>query len=408
MPTPKISAALLQEAVNQINKHGEVTRAAAAMGLPRSTLDARLREAKARGILPQGFGADDPGVLKSKIKKLESELRKAQVGATELQIVRQAIGAAIEGARATVPPQWTIQAPKANSSPGVPTLFLSDFHWGERVNPSEIEGANEFNLAIARRRLAHTVQTAVHLLGIVDPKMRYPGIVLPLGGDMITGNIHDELVATNELQTMPTVLDLYGYLIATITALLGVFENVFVPCVGGNHGRDTRKTWSKLRNHTSFDWLLYQFLAKHFEGNKRVRFHIPDGSDAHYRIFSTRYLLTHGDQFRGGDSIIGPIGPLTRGNQKKQARNQAISREYDVMLAGHWHQYIHLERLIVNGALKGYDEYAYQGNFGFEPPRQALWITHPRYGITFRMPVLCEPPAAATRADWVSIKGAKR
>ena len=59
-------------------------------------------------------------------------------------------------------------------------------------------------------------------------------------------------------------------------------------------------------------------------------------------------------------------------------------------LAGHWHTYMHTPRIIVNGSLKGLDEYAFAGNFGFEPPQQALWITHPRKGITFRMPVYCE------------------
>ena len=54
--------------------------------------------------------------------------------------------------------------------------------------------------------------------------------------------------------------------------------------------------------------------------------------------------------------------------------------------------------------MKGYDEYAYQGNFGFEPPRQALWLTHPRYGVTYRMPVLCEQPKKGPPvADWITV-----
>lgn len=85
------------------------------------------------------------------------------------------------------------------------------------------------------------------------------------------------------------------------------------------------------------------------------------------------------------------------------ARNQAVGQDYDVLLAGRWHQYIHLARMIVNGSLKGYDEYAAAGNFGFEPPTQALWITHPRHGITFRMPVYCDPPTRKAAEQWVSV-----
>lgn len=345
--------------------------------------------------------AHDPAVI---IARLESELRKANEQSADAVALKSALGIAAGQFDRLNPPVWLADAPAKASSPGVPTLFLSDLHWGEVVHPAQINGVNQFSLSIARARMRHTVQTAIQLLRLLSSDMNYPGIIVPLGGDMISGNIHDELQATNELNTMPTVLDLYDHLVGAIKLLADEFGAVFLPCVSGNHGRDTKKTWSKDRNHTSFDWLLYQFLAKHFMDDKRVTFYIPDGSDALYRVFNTRYLLTHGDQFKAGDSIIGPIGPLMRGNQKKQARNQAVDMDYDLMICGHWHQYIHLARLIVNGSMKGYDEYAYQGNFGFEPPTQALWITHPKNGITFRMPVYCDDQAKSGKSSsWVSV-----
>jgi hypothetical protein len=341
----------------------------------------------------------DPATI---ISRLNAELAKATEQLGLENAVKDLLGTAALRLEDIKAPAWTY-APVDNGAPGVPTLLLSDLHWGERVSRAELGGVNEFNLEIAHRRMKYTVETAIHLLKILDNKMRYPGIVVPLGGDMISGNIHEELMATNELQTMPTVLDLYEELCGAIGMLADVFGSVFLPCVSGNHGRDTHKIWSKNRNHTSFDWLLYQFLARKFAGDKRITFYVPRGSDALYRVHHIRYLLTHGDQFRGGDSIIGALGPLTRGNQKKQARNQAIGQEFDIMLCGHWHQYIHTERLIVNGSMKGYDEYAAQGNFSYEPPRQALWMTHPKYGLTYRMPVLCDKPEKRLTTDWVSI-----
>jgi hypothetical protein len=193
-------------------------------------------------------------------------------------------------------------------------------------------------------------------------------------------------------------------LIGAVTRLADVFGKVFVPCVSGNHGRNTKKTQAKNRNHTSFDWLLYNLIAHDLRHDSRITFQVPDASDALFRIFNTRFLLTHGDQFRGGDGIIGPIGPLFRGNQKKLARNSAVDMAYDVMMCGHWHQYIQLARLLVNGSMKGYDEYAFTNNFGFEPPQQALCVVHERYGITFRMPVLCEKPSDKPKVGWVSVK----
>jgi hypothetical protein len=74
------------------------------------------------------------------------------------------------------------------------------------------------------------------------------------------------------------------------------------------------------------------------------------------------------------------------------------------MLLGHFHQLIQLERVIVNGSLKGYDEYAWANNFAFERPRQALFITHPQHGITISMPVNLDDTAKQEDAPWVSVK----
>lgn len=292
---------------------------------------------------------DHEAVLKARVRVLETQLASDQKSAVTEEAIRRKIINLREAVESAPPPQWVLAPLGKADSPGVPTLFLSDLHWGEVVQPTQIGGVNSYDLATARDRLHRAVSVAVHLLEILDPKWRYPGIVVPLGGDMISGNIHDELTATNELNTMPTVVDLYSELRGVISNLADKFGRVFLPCVSGNHGRDTRKIWSKDRHATSFDWLLYILLAKHFEGDKRVTFLIPDGPDALYSIYGYRYLLTHGDQFRGGDGVIGALGPIIRGDHRKRSRNSQVDMAYDTMLLGHWHQYMHLTRLIVNG-----------------------------------------------------------
>lgn len=336
------------------------------------------------------------------IARLEGELQEAKEGLNVQHAVLELLGMHL--ADLTDIPAWIAKpAKQGNDFPGVPTLFISDVHAGEVVKREEVPGGcNEFNMRILAKRLAHTVGAATYLPRLIAGHDKIPGIVCVLGGDMVSGDIHEELKCTNELPTIPTVLELYEHLVGGIGRLADEYKNVFLPCVSGNHGRNTMKTWNKARNHTSFDWLLYQMLARAFKNDPRVKFYIPQGSDALYRIYNTRYLLTHGDQFKASDSIIGAIGPLMRGNQKKTARNQGIGLPYDVMLCGHWHQYIHLARLIVNGSVKGYDEYAAGWNFPAEPAQQALWMTHPRYGINWRMPIFCDVPAAVKATAWVS------
>lgn len=303
-------------------------------------------------------------------------------------------------------PNWiTKPEKKGKKSPGVPTLFASDWHWGERVDGKQIQRVNSFDLKIAHARAKRLIDKTVDLLRNHVTSPNYPGIVFALGGDMVSGDIHEEIKETNELQSFPTLLDLYGVLIWCISTLADNFGNVYVPCVAGNHGRTSRKPRHKFRAETNYDWLLYQMLERHFKEDRRIQFQAPTSSDAMWNVFGYRYLMTHGDQFRSGDSMIGALGPILRGDHRKRTRNGQLGMEYDTMILGHFHQYCHMGRVIVNGSLKGYDEYAYDANFVFEIPKQALWITHPDLGITLAMPVLLEDPNIQSTRQWVQKAG---
>lgn len=80
--------------------------------------------------------------------------------------------------------------------------------------------------------------------------------------------------------------------------------------------------------------------------------------------------------------------------QKVKAEYANQKKPIDYVVMGHFHQYISLKDAIVNGSIKGYDEYALSGRFAYEKPQQALWFTHPTYGITFQVPVQSEPHVA--------------
>jgi hypothetical protein len=411
MAQPSLSNEALIEALELVKSYSTVAAAAKATGLNPSTLHHRLRIAKNKGLsLPEEFDE------RASVRRLQEQLAesKAKVGTLEAaaaadmrdrlseNFVKSVIIELKNKADRVDPPKWLMTVPKTKTFAGVPTLLASDWHWGENVDPNQINQVNEYNMSIAKERARTLINKAIELLGLVQPA-NYPGIVFALGGDLVSGDIHEELSATNDREIMPVVLDLFGTLVWCINKLADHFGNVFVPCVSGNHGRNTHKIRSKGRNFTSFDWLVYQFLQKHFEDDTRVQFLIPDGPDAYFSVLGRRYLLTHGDQFRGGDGMIGALGPIIRGDHKKRSRNGQIDMEYDTMLLGHFHQLIQLERVIVNGSLVGMSEYGWANNFGYEVPRQALWITHPQHGITFSMPVRVDKhDKAANTNEWVS------
>ena len=410
MAQAKLTHEQMQQAVDAFHKTGSKKEAAILLKLHPRTYDNRYYQAVRLGFKPtvKPFEPDDGTDLlgqlaeaRAKIRTLETAAEaQAQEQLTAEYIKKKIIQLRDENIDV---PDWVVRPPKEDVT-GVPTLFASDWHWAEIVDPKQIGGVNQYNITISQNRARALIETAIDLLNNHLKNPDYPGIVFALGGDMVSGDIHEELVATNEVEIMPTVLDLFGVLTWCISTLADNFGRVFVPCVTGNHGRNTHKIRAKGRNFTSFDWLLYSFLAKRFEGDERVKFLIPDGPDAYYSIYGHKYLLTHGDQFRGGESVIGALGPIIRGDHRKRSRNSQINMQYQTMILGHWHQLIQLERLIVNGSLKGYDEYAYANNFPYEPPRQALWITHPVHGITFSAPVHVERRKEPGRTEWISWK----
>ncbi|WP_157649558.1 helix-turn-helix domain-containing protein [Burkholderia ubonensis] len=369
------------------------SRASAPAGTAAATAPGTRRSAVADAVVDAIASGKSEGmdlhILEDENRRLRSANKTlAEQILTDEQVRRHIFE--IAHSKPSIPEWLSMPAPTAaheDSIPGVPILFGSDWHWGEVVKPSEIGGVNEYNLEIARARLQRLIDTTIDLLTnhMVNPQ--YPGIVFALGGDMVSGNIHEELSETNDMPIMPVVLDLVDNLFIAIKRLKQVFGKVFLPCVAGNHGRSTKKIRAKEFNFNSYDWLIYQQLDRLFSDDPDVIFYIPDGTDAIVKIAGHTYCFTHGNQFKAGDSMIGPLGPIIRGDHKKRGRNSQVGQEYDTLVLGHFHQLVQMKRVIVNGSLIGYNEYAYANNFGYEPPQQALWISNARHGITFSMPV---------------------
>lgn len=392
MARPPHPPADLQAAVNAVAKYGTITRAAIELNMPNATFRGRYREGQRRGFKPNVEDVSSVEYLKAKAKRLETDLASAFKRLSEqddnLMIVKKLI---LECDRLPTPPKW-LSKPSAGKNTGVPTLFASDWHFDEVVDPKQINGVNAFDRKIATARVQRLFSKSVDLLIHHMNKPTYEYFVLNLGGDLLSGNIHEELRETNESPISQSMLYLNDLLIAGIDLLLKHFPRIVINCVPGNHGRWDKKPRAKNRVYETYEWLCYQFLAKHYQGNQDVVFNISDGADLPYSIYSTRYLLTHGDQFKGGSGIAGALSPLMLGDARKRKRAIAIDQPFDFLCLGHWHQLIMAKGIIVNGSLKGADEYSFQSNFDFELPQQALWVTHKDWGITARWPIVLEKP----------------
>jgi hypothetical protein len=287
----------------------------------------------------------------------------------------------------TKPPPWASPTVSRRVQRGTPTLLLSDLHLDEVVDVDEMEGLNAFNREIAEQRLYKTFEQAIMTTRDSLQGTKWDGFNLMLGGDIVSGFIHEEITETNE-GTVPATVDYWlDPLAAGIGMLIEEFGKVHISGVVGNHGRLTRKPRAKRRVQDNFDWLIYRMLQRDFKNDGRVSWQVPDSADCMVKLYETNFLFTHGDQFRGGSGIAGALSPLMIGHARKTRRQMIVDRPFDHLVMGHWHTYWAGKGIIVNGSLKGYDEYAYQGNFDFEVPQQAMWITTPENGVTFQWPL---------------------
>lgn len=392
-----------------------INAAAAAVGCNRKTAQkhaARLKAVTSEPAAPAsgpfrlgGSPADRRIVaLEDEVKRLRRELRDAHREGLDEEAVRAVLGRLAN--EPEDPPDWLVSPAKvrAERTAEVPVTIWSDWHMGEHVSRAETLGLGGYDLAIAEARVRRLVDATVNLCRNHGPG-RYPGIVVNLLGDFVSGGLHAELAKTDLEESIPAALRCRDLLVWALERLAGEFGRVYVPCASGNHGRNTLKPEFKRYVFKNYDWLIYQLLARHFEGRKEIIFNIPTANEVRYRIFGQRYLALHGDMLgvKGGDGIIGAIGPIMRGEVKTRGQAASSGRDYDILIMGHWHQELWLPRAIVANSLKGFDEFA-KNALRAPPsePSQPLWFVHPRRGITSRWSVKVEAPAAPAGETWVS------
>jgi hypothetical protein len=264
----------------------------------------------------------------------------------------------------------------------VPILLLSDWHVAEIVEKTGVHGLNESNPKIMERRVAAIGRAAVSVLRQMQEWARTEEMVIHLGGDFVTGFLHPELAETNAMAPIEEVR-FARRLLAGLLEFLHAHANVrrfHVICTRGNHGRLTKKKQYKNAAGTNLENGLYWDLADRFPERDGWRWLIPQSGLGYVHLDNpdgSRWTLRayHGEQCR----YSGGIGGLTIPLNKLQARwNETTAADFNVM--GHFHTFSRPNpRTLVNGSLKGFDEYALEHGFAIEPPIQTLAVYDPRW-----------------------------
>jgi hypothetical protein len=291
--------------------------------------------------------------LKEQVAKLKSELtglRRDHKGTLEQNVeLRETLDLiqTIEASHAK-PPPWAAPKKRQKSNIGSVAAMLSDLHLDEVVEFEEVEGLNKYNREIALLRLKRFTERTIILAR--DYGCFPAGSLVPTPQGMQSIESLDEgsivLSRTGDWETVNYWLD---HLSAAIGAFVEEFGKLHVAGVAGNHGRLTFKPRNKKRASDNIDWLIYRLLMRDFRNDDRVTWQVPESDDTTVTIHNHKYLLTHGDQFSGGNGISGIATPLTMGAYRKSKRAMQVDRNFDYMVLGHFHQSLFYKNIIVNG-----------------------------------------------------------
>ena len=376
--------------LKEVEQYGNVEAYAVALGVSESALRRYIKKQGLTGqvkkIVVKPFSKPKamPGDEVSREETLEQEvreLRKALRDARSEDVREERVIQLLSGALKVQSPRYKPKVHKpGKQAPHEFVLMLSDLHAAEVVNPEEISGANAYDWSIMMSRLDDLRRG---LLSYQEHRP-YPVEVLHIAalGDLLSGQIHEELAETNEMPMAEATVQLGLDLGEWVASLIPHFKSIRIASVVGNHPRPTKKMRAKQR-YDNGDWTCMQVLKTYLGRYDSVSVEVPKPQKYPIEVCGKRLLLMHGDGIRSSMVDL-PVGGVVRFVQKLQNQYAQMGIPIDHALLGHWHEFsvFRAGKVIVNGSLKGVDEYSLERFGGGSSPMQTLLTFHPDHGLT--------------------------
>lgn len=275
-------------------------------------------------------------------------------------------------------------------------LMIGDWHGHEVVNYNEMRGANEYNYDILCNRAWMLTEKAKMIVDKERKAMKISTLHASILGDMVTGDIHDELLATNEGTALQAVLAVGTILAQVLGSLAQEFDKVVATGVVGNHGRTTKKPTYKRRVADNLDSMVYWFAKTQLANlinSGRIEFDVPESIDTVVERRGWATLIEHGDENRGNAGL--PYYSIDRTDTKIRQMNRRTmgdpefdSAPHHIREMGHFHQYGILEGpTLLNMALIGPNEFSKNKLKKACPPGQIMYFLNDKHGIINWSPI---------------------
>lgn len=346
----------------------------------------RASNTTARGSGHVGIQKPVPGTVVTREEVLEAEnaeLRRHVTAARKLEVFDHKALSLLEASVQAVEADRTVYQPLPLSdelTAHTHVLQYSDLHAAEVVSYEAMNGLNEYNWEIMHerhQRLARAIRSFKKNRPYPIPKLHILGL-----GDMVTGDIHDELRETNEIVVSDAAVRL-GYYMAdfVIEELVPLYETIEIDAVVGNHGRTTKKPEFKSATK-NWDWIAYKVMELRLAAYPSVAVRLPTGFEAVVKVYDKNVLLFHGDGVPTNMPGV-PWGGIQRRTKELSDTYASLGIHIDHFACGHYHEanVVGQRRILMNGSIKGPDEYSLKRYGGGRAPCQLLHTFHPSRGL---------------------------
>ena len=318
--------------------------------------------------------------LKGSIKDKERIIAEYRKEHGSLQSLFRSLGECIAQIKAPPPVYLPPKKQKTVENPVVAVMQINDGHMGQMTMAREVEGFGEYSPELCRLRQLNYARKVLEWVDLHRNSYTINELVVPVLGDMISGDIHEELRVTNAFPSPVQACEAAVLLSDQIAMLSPFFEKVRVEFITeDNHARLTKKPQAAEAGLNSLNYVVGFIAKQRLMALPNVEFNIYPQYEAVIEVSGRRYLICH------GHGVMGWAGFPYYGIERKVAR-EALKRlnapdmtRFHKVLLGHWHAPLAHPWYWIGGSVSGTDALDHkQGRHS--PPSQAAWMVHVRHG----------------------------
>lgn len=311
-------------------------------------------------------------------RQKESELRRLRTALGKQEVIGEMLTEAVRALPPFIAKPWEPVEP--SSSPIAAVLNLSDVHVGEWIDEDEVGGINAYSWDIAQESLISIADDFLSWVWGMRGIYNFRECHIVGLGDYISGDIHGELLVTNEFPS-PVQTANAGMLLAEVARILaGRFPLVKFHAIGAdNHSRLTRKPQFKQKALNSYSYLVHKIIELQTNRLTNFDFKAYNSISRIVEINKKRFLCKHGDTIKAHMGI--PYYGIMRDFLRETRRAMMTGKPFDYELMGHWHVPAIVENdVFINGSVCGTTELDH-GLGRFSGPAQTAFMVHPSHGV---------------------------